>query len=140
MLIFKSTNPNADVMYTLWRFDLQGWVDQCQEESMMPHIYASLQGYLGRWVHSLEDGGNITILELLAHMNRAFGDVRDYDTMKRSLYENRQKEKHAHPQKYGVAHIYYFLLKTTKLTQAKFEIFNEKPFHYGDKSSSHARY
>ena len=45
VLIFKSTDPNADVMYTLWRFDMQGWLDQYQEESMMLHIYASLQGY-----------------------------------------------------------------------------------------------
>ena len=29
MLIFKSTDPNADVTYTLWRFDVQGWLDQC---------------------------------------------------------------------------------------------------------------
>ena len=47
MLIFKSTDPNADVTYTLWRFDVQGWLDQYQEESMMPHIYASLWGYPG---------------------------------------------------------------------------------------------
>ena len=43
MLIFKSTDPNADVTYTLWRFDVQGWLDQYQEESMMSHIYASLR-------------------------------------------------------------------------------------------------
>ena len=43
--IFKSTDPNTEVMYTLWRFDVQGWLDQNQEESMMPHIYNSLRGY-----------------------------------------------------------------------------------------------
>ena len=59
---------------------------------MMPHIYASLQGYPGRWVHSLEDEGNITVCELLAHMDHAFSDVHDYDTLIRSLYEIRQKE------------------------------------------------
>ena len=36
MPIFKSTDPNTDVTYTLWRFDVQGWLDQYQEESMMP--------------------------------------------------------------------------------------------------------
>ena len=89
MLIFKSTDPNADVMYTLWRFDIQGWLDQYQEESMMPHIYASLQGYLVTWVHSLEDGRNPTVPKLLVCMDHAFGDVRNYDTMIRSLYEIR---------------------------------------------------
>ena len=93
MLIFKSTDPNADVMYTLWRFDVQGWLDQYQEESMMPHVYAILQGYLSRWVRSLEDGGNIIIPELLAHMNCTFGDVCDHNTMIRSRYEIRQKER-----------------------------------------------
>ena len=92
MLIFKSTDPNVDVTYTLWRFDVQGWLDQYQEESMMPHIYASLSGYLGRWVHSLEDGSNLTVTELLEHMDHAFGDVHEYDMMICSLYEIRQKE------------------------------------------------
>ena len=32
MLIFKSTDPNTDVTCTLWRFDVQGWLDQYQEE------------------------------------------------------------------------------------------------------------
>ena len=67
-------DPNMDVTYTLWRFDMQGWLDQYQEGSMMPHIYASLQGYPGRWVHLLD----------------AFSDV--HDTMIRSLYEIRQKD------------------------------------------------
>ena len=31
MLIFKLTDPNADVTYTLWRFDVQNWLDQYQE-------------------------------------------------------------------------------------------------------------
>ena len=92
MLIFKSTDPNVDVMYILWRFDMQGWLDQYHKESMMPHIIASLQGYPGRWVHSLGNGRNITIPKLLACMDHAFSDVHDYDTMIRSLYEIRQKE------------------------------------------------
>ena len=57
MPIFKFTDPNMNVTYTLWRFDVQGWLDQYQEESMMPHIYGNLQGYPGRWVCSLEVEG-----------------------------------------------------------------------------------
>ena len=93
MLIFKSTDPNMDVTYTLWRFNVQGRLDQYQEESMMPHIYASLWGYPGRWVHSLEDGQNLTMTKLLEHMDHAFGDVCEYDTMICSFYEIRQKEE-----------------------------------------------
>ena len=59
---------------------------------MMPHIYASLRGYPGRWVHLLEDGPNLTVTELLECMDRAFGDVCEYDMMIWSLYEIRQKE------------------------------------------------
>ena len=62
---FKSTDPNVDVSYTLWRFDVESWLDQYQEESMMPHIYSSLWGYPGRWVHSLEGSSNLTVTELL---------------------------------------------------------------------------
>ena len=61
MPILKLTDPNTDVTYTLWRFDVQDWLDQYQEESMMPHIYSSLQGYPGRWVRLLEDGPNLTV-------------------------------------------------------------------------------
>ena len=71
---------------------MQGWLDQYQEESMMPHIYASLQGYLGRWVSSLEGGPNLTMTKLLECMDCTFGDVHEYDTMIHSLYEIRQKE------------------------------------------------
>ena len=59
---------------------------------MMPHIYASLWGYLGTWVCSLEDGQNLTVTELLEHMDHAFGNVCEHDTMIHSLYEIRQKE------------------------------------------------
>ena len=92
MPIFKSTDPNADVTYTLWRFDVQGWLDQYQDESMMPHIYNSLGGYHGRWVHSLDGGQNLRVTELLEWMDRAFGDMWEYDTMICSLYEIQQKE------------------------------------------------
>ena len=48
---------------------------------MMPHIYASLRGYLGRWVHSLKDGSNLTVTELLECMDGTFGDACEYDML-----------------------------------------------------------
>ena len=57
----------------------------------MPHIYNSLREYPGRWVHSL-DGGDLTVTELLEWMDHAFGNVWEYYTMIRSLYEIQQKE------------------------------------------------
>ena len=93
MLIFKSTDPNADVTYTLWRFDVDAWIEHYQEESMMPHIYASLQGYPGRWVCSLEDGQNLTVTQLLEHIDHALVNPHEYDKMIQSLYEIRQKEE-----------------------------------------------
>ena len=59
---------------------------------MMPHICNSLRGYPGQWVHSLEGGPNLMMAELLEHMDHAFGDVHEYDTMIHSLYEIRQQE------------------------------------------------
>ena len=74
----------------------------------MPHIYSSLQGYPGKWVCLLEDGRNIMVRELLEHMDM-FGNVHDYDSMIRSLYEiwqpraDQERERvHAeHPQGSG---------------------------------------
>ena len=92
MLTFKLTDLKMDVTYILWRFDVQCWLDQYQEESMIPHIYNSLRGYSGRWVWFLEGGPNLTMMDLLEYMDHAFGDMHGYDTMISSLYEIRQKE------------------------------------------------
>ena len=71
---------------------MQGSLDQYQEESMMPHIYNSLRGCPGRWVRSLEEGPNLTVTELLEHVDHAFGDMHEYDTMIHSQCEIGQKE------------------------------------------------
>ena len=91
--IFKSTDSSADVTYTIWRFDIQSRLEQYTKESMMPHIYMSLRGYPGCWVCSLEGREHLSLTELLQHMNRAFGEVSEVDTMIRSMYEIRQVEK-----------------------------------------------
>ena len=78
--------------YEIWRFDVQGWLDQYDEASMRPHIFGSLQGYPGKWARSLPGGMNISLNDLLRHMDHTFGNVCDYDSMIRSLYEIRQKE------------------------------------------------
>ena len=90
--IFRSTDANADVTYEIWHFDLQGWLDQYDEASMHPHIFSSLQGYPGKWAHSLPGGMNISLRELLKLMDCTFGNMHDYDSMILSLYEIRQKE------------------------------------------------
>ena len=90
--IFHSTDANADVTYEIWRFDVQGWLDQYDEASMHPHIFGSLQGYPGKWARSLPGGMNISLKDLLRCMDHTFGNMRDYDSMIRSLYEIHQKE------------------------------------------------
>ena len=85
--IFCSTDANADVTYEIWHFNVQGWLDQYDEASMHPHIFGSLQGYPGKWAHSLPGGMNISLNNLLRCMDRTFGNVRDYDSTIRSLYE-----------------------------------------------------
>ena len=91
-LFFKSTDPNADVTYTLWRFNMQGWLDQYNKASMIPHIFWSLQGYPGKGVSLLPEGRDISMSDLLAHMDCMFGNVHDCDIMIRCLYEICQKE------------------------------------------------
>ena len=60
---------------------------------MKPHIYTSLRGYPGCWLHSLEGGEHLTLTELLQRMDRAFREVSKVDTMIRSMYEICQMEK-----------------------------------------------
>ena len=92
MPIFKSTDPGAEVMYMLWHFDIDAFLEQYDEASMCPHIFASLRGYLGKWAHTLDEGKDISVRDLLMHMERTFGNKRDYDAMIRTLYEVQQRD------------------------------------------------
>ena len=92
MLIFKSTDPRAEVTYTLWRFNVDAFLEQYDEASMRPHIFASLCGYPGKWARTLDEGKDISVQDLLMHMEKTFGNKHDYDAMVRTLYEVQQKE------------------------------------------------
>ena len=59
---------------------------------MHPHIFASLSGYPGKWAHMLDEGKDISVRDLLMHMERTFGNKRDYDAMIRTLYEVHQRD------------------------------------------------
>ena len=87
MPIFKSTDPGAEVMYTLWWFDVYAFLKQYDEASMCPHIFASLHGYSGKWAHTLDEGKDISVLDLLMDMEKMFGNKCNYDAMIRTLYE-----------------------------------------------------
>ena len=92
MPIFKLTDPDAEVMYTLWCFDVDAFLEQYNEASMHPHIFASLRGYPGKWARTLDEGKDISVQDLLMHMEKMFGNKHDYDAMIRTLYEVQQKE------------------------------------------------
>ena len=70
MPIFKSTDAGAEVMYMLWRFNVDAFLEQYDEASMRPHIFASLRGYPGKWAHTLDEGKDISVQDLLMHMER----------------------------------------------------------------------
>ena len=67
MPIFKSTDPGAEVTYTLWYFDVDTFLEQHDEASMHPHIFASLHGYPGKWAHTLDEGKDISAGPADAH-------------------------------------------------------------------------
>ena len=90
--IFKSTDPGAEVTYTLWCFDVDAFLEQYDEASMHPNIFASLCGYLGKWTRTLDGGKDISVRDLLMHMERTFGNKRDYDAMIRTLCEVQQRD------------------------------------------------
>ena len=92
MPIFKSTDPGAEVMYTLWHFNVDAFLEQYDEASMCPHIFASLRGYPSKWAHTLDKGKDISVRDLLMHMEKTFGNKCDYDAMIRTLYEVQQRD------------------------------------------------
>ena len=92
MPIFKLTDPEVEVTYTLLHFDVDTFLEQYDEASMHPHIFASLCGYLGKWACTLDEGKDISVRDLLMHMERTFCNKRDYDAMIRTLYEVQQRD------------------------------------------------
>ena len=92
MLIFKSTNPGAEVTYTFWRFDVDAFLEQYDEANMCPHIFTSVRGYPSKWAHTLDEGKDISMRDLLMHMEKTFSNKHDYDVMTRTLYEVQQRE------------------------------------------------
>ena len=92
MPIFKLTDPGAEVMYTLWCFDVDAFLEQYDEASMHPHIFTSLCGYPGKWACTLDEGKDISVQDLLMHMEM-FSNKRNYDAMIRTLYEVQQKDE-----------------------------------------------
>ena len=92
MLVFKLTDPGVEVMNALWCFDVDAFLEQYGEASMHPHIFAHLCGYPGKWARTLDEGKDISVKDLLMHMEKTFGNKRDYDAMIRTLYEVQQKE------------------------------------------------
>ena len=92
MPIFKSTDPGAEVTYMLWHFNIDAFLEQYDEASMHPHIFASLRGYPGKWARMLDEGKDISVHDLLMHMERTFGNKCDYDAMIRTLYEVQQRD------------------------------------------------
>ena len=92
MPIFKSTDPGVEVMYTFWRFNVDAFLEQYDEASMHPHIFASLHGYPGKWARMLDEGKDISMQDLLMHMKKTFGNKCDYDAMIRTLYKVQQRE------------------------------------------------
>ena len=79
-------------MYTLWQFNVDAFLEQYDEASMCLHIFASLHGYPGKWACTLDEGKDISMQDLLMHMEKMFGNKRKYDAMIRTLYEVQQKE------------------------------------------------
>ena len=59
---------------------------------MCPHIFTSLRGYPGKWARILDEGKDISVRDLLMHMERTFGNKCDYDAMIRTLYEVQQRD------------------------------------------------
>ena len=92
MLIFKSNDPGVEVTYTLWHFDLDAFLKQYDEASIRPHIFASLHGYPSKWAHMLDKGKDISVQDLLMHMEKTFSNKCDYDAMIRTLCEVQQKK------------------------------------------------
>ena len=92
MPIFKLTDSGVEVMYMLWQFDVDVFLEQYDETSMCPHIFASLRGYSSKWACTLDEGKDISVQDLLMHMEKMFGNKHKYDAMIRTLYEVQQKE------------------------------------------------
>ena len=86
--VFDDIAKNAKVTYVTWRFDVQKHRKVHSDDSLLPHVYRSLQGFPGELARSL--GDDITLKELVEGLDDYFGVVIDYDAMCRALYNIKQ--------------------------------------------------
>ena len=81
---------------------------------MCPHIFTSLWGYPRKWAHTQDEGKDISIQDLLMHMEKTFSNKHNYDAMIRTLYEVQQWEDkiveeymlHIHDAVVVICHVY----------------------------------
>ena len=59
---------------------------------MHPHIFFSLRGWPGNWARTLDEGKDISMQDLLMHMEKTFGNKGDHDAIIRTFYEVQQKK------------------------------------------------
>ena len=82
--VFKSTDENANMTYNNWYFDIQQHRLNHTDESLLPHVYQSLQGFPGELAHSLKKVPSLD--DLLAKLDDYFRVVEELDAMNRHLY------------------------------------------------------
>ena len=56
---------------------MDAFLEQYDEASMHPHIFASLHEYPGKWAFTLDKGKDILGQDLLMHMEKMFGNKCD---------------------------------------------------------------
>ena len=74
--------------YNSWHFDVQQYRLNHMDESLLPHIYRSLQGFPGELIQSL---GKVPSLDdLLTKLDDYFRVVEELDAMNRHLHTIKQ--------------------------------------------------
>ena len=88
---FKADDAKGAVTYASWRYDVNSYRGQVNDEFLRPYVIASLQGSPGELIRSMPE--TTPLAGVLDKLDKYFGDVRTFEQLNKSFYDLKMGDK-----------------------------------------------
>ena len=86
LAIFKDKDKKDTITYQSWHWGIMMYCQAgCQDHTLLPYVFCSLQGYPGEVVRSL--GIDITLDGMIAVLDEHFNNVKVLDTLNQEPFK-----------------------------------------------------
>ena len=92
LLVFKDEDTKDAMTYQSWCWDLTVYHHaRCQDNTLLPYVNHSLQGYPGELVRS--SGTDVTLDDILTILDERYNNNKALDALNQELFQLRMSEK-----------------------------------------------